>query len=436
MSGTPEATVAPIMICSARTNNDGTFHGVWAALSKVTLLAIVLRIAAATILEQSLESDSLAYFTMAKGLVEQGVFADIHGQHAFYSAGYPLLLVPFFFVFGSSLAVALGVNLLLTAVSIWLVFAIARSLSGRVDAGLLAALFYGVWFPSIWNATGVAKENLSTPLLLALALCAIHLARGNRPTVLGLAAGLIWGAALITGGSSLLLCTGIAVALLILWRTGGSFMPAFNAALCFCGSAMLMLAPWLYATNEMVGRPVLTTNSAFNLYLGNNPSATGRFVSISETPVGKDWEATRLRLGEIGNADRLQREALGWIAAHRSEATVLALRKLVYFWQPNVPDAVDFAASRAVASVRLIELFQYAAILVLGFWAFFGQQVAGRDKWIAGVMVASFWLIHAAAYIIMRYRDPVIPLLIVMGSIQVSTWARRYSVPGFRRHAA
>src|SRR3546814_11524341 len=95
-----------------------------------------------------------------------------------------------------------------------------------------------------------------------------------------------------------------------LWRARGCFAPAFSACLCFIVGATLMLAPWLYATNQIVGRPVLTTNAAFNLYLGNNPAATGKFVSIADTPLAKDWNATRLRLGEVGTADRLQAEAL------------------------------------------------------------------------------------------------------------------------------
>ena len=89
-------------------------------------------------------------------------------------------------------------------------------------------------------------------------------------------------AALVTGGSALLLCFGVAAALLMLWRARGSFAPAFSAGLCFIVGGAVMLAPWLYATNQMVGRPVLTTNAAFNLYLGNNPAATGGNASRSQ----------------------------------------------------------------------------------------------------------------------------------------------------------
>lgn len=420
-----------------RSPAPGLSDRTWATLlAAIIALAIALRSAGAWVLKQPLESDTLAYFTMAKGLAERGELLDIYGQHAFYSAGYPLLLAPFFMALGSTVAVALGVNMLLCAVSTWLIYRLALALSDNRGAGLLAAAAYALWFPGIWNATMLAKENLSTPLLLGLALCAIRIARDERPTATALVAGLLWGASLVTGGSTLLLCAGVAVALFLLWRARGSFTPALTGGLCFVAGAFLMLAPWLHATNQMVGRPVLTTNAAFNLYLGNNPGATGYFVSIVDTPLGKDWEATRLRLGEIGNADRLQTEAQNWIAANPGRAAELAALKLVYFWQPNIPDAGDFAASKGVASIRLFEVAQYGVILLFGLLAFGSRLIARDDKYIIATMIAGFWLIHAAAYIITRYRDPAMPLLIVMAAIPVAAWLQHFGERRSLRHAA
>lgn len=396
-------------------------------LMTIMLVAIGLRLAAAWALQHPLESDALAYFTMAEGLAERGELADHYGQHAFYSAGYPLLLAPFFTILGSSAGAAITVNLLLCGISLGLIYRLGFALSAQRSTGLLAAAAYALWLPGLWNATMLAKENLTTPLLLGIALCAIAIARDQRPMAAASVAGLLWGAALITGGSALLLCLGVAAALLLLWRARRRFAPAFAAGLCFVAAAAVLMAPWLYTTNQMVGRPVLTTNAAFNLYLGNNPAATGRFVSIADTPLGKDWNATRLRLGEVGNADRLQAEALDWIAANPGAAARLAALKLAYFWQPNLPDAGEMAASKAVAAIRLVEVGQYGLILLLGLFAFASRRIAPDAKWIFAAMIAGFWLIHAAAYIIVRYRDPVIPLLIVLAAVPVAAWIERFS---------
>ena len=39
-----------------------------------------------------------------------------------------------------------------------------------------------------------------------------------------------------------------------------------------------------------------------------------------------------------------------------------------------------------------------------------------RRRWVLGVAIAGFWGLHGAAYIIPRYRDPVMPLLIVLAA--------------------
>lgn len=409
-------------------------HGV--LLAAIVVLAVALKVAATSVLKQPLESDSLAYFTMARGLAEHGELLDMYGQHAFYSAGYPLLLAPFFLALGSSVPVALGVNMLLCAISIWLINRLTLALSDNRWAALLAALVYALWLPGIWNATMLAKENLSTPLLLGIALCAVRLARGDRPIGEALIAGLLWGASLVTGGSTLLLCAGVGVALLLLWRLRGSFTPALASGLCFVAGAALVVSPWLYTTDQMVGRPILTTNAAFNLYLGNNPAATGKFVSIADTPLGNDWGATRIRLGEARNADRLQGEALRWIGENPGRAVELAALKLAYFWQPNIPDADELATSKTVASIRVFDVAQYAVIVVLGLIAFRSRLIASEDKWIFATMIAGFWLIHAAAYIIVRYRDPVMPLLIVMAAVPAAAWLQQFAERRAVPHAA
>ena len=163
-------------------------------LTAIIALAIAVRIAAMQMLKLPLESDALSYFTMAQGLAERGELTDNFGQHVFYSAGYPLLLTPFFMVFGSKVGVALAVNLLLTAMSSVLVYRLAVALSGHFEAGLIAATGFALWLPGAWNAGMVAKENFSTPLLLALTLCAVQIARGTNAPRWALSAGLAWGA--------------------------------------------------------------------------------------------------------------------------------------------------------------------------------------------------------------------------------------------------
>ena len=410
------------------------------ALTFKTLLVMVLaiRIAAHFALSQPLQSDSLAYFTIAQHMAHGAWPADNFGQHAFYSIGYPALLAPFFALFGASTTVAFGVNLALAVASAGLLALVVRAFAPpprREAVQNLALLGYALWLPGVWNCTMLARENLSTPLILLLVWIALRLLRaGGAHSGWALGAGLASGAAVLTGTSALPLVGAPVLAILLAarWRLQQAAAPLLALTL---GGA-LALAPWLIATDTMMGRPMLSTNTGFNLYLGNNPDATGRFVSIASTPAGPEWQAMRARMGEAGATGELGQRAINWIAHNPASAFRLAMIKLALFWAPNVPDAEDFALSPAIAMVRVGEVAQYllfGALAVLGLGV---ASVAADRRLVMLTAITGFWLLHGVAYIIERYRDPVMPLLIVLAASAWVDLARSLSVRKEAPHAA
>jgi len=285
--------------------------------------------------------------------------------------------------------------------------------AGLSDLGRkLALLGYALWLPGIWNCTMLARENLSTPLLVAVVWLALRLLRS--PSSLGLAAatGAVWGAAMLAGTSALPLIAAPLLALVL----GGSVRRAVVPALAMGMGAALVLAPWAMATQAMLGRPTLSTNTGFNLYIGNNPVATGRFVSIAATPIGPQWHALRENLGEAGASAALGAMARDWMAHHPAEVARLAAVKLAAFWAPNLPDSNDFALSPAVTYVRLFEIVQYLLFLTLAGLCLLLPGIERPRQIVVMGAITGFWALHGVAYIIDRYRDPVMPLLIVMAS--------------------
>ena len=394
-------------------------HGLWLAIGT----AIAVRAIAIMVLGPELRSDGLGYFTMAKTLAETGVISDQFGQHTFFSPGYPLLLTPFFWACGAGTPVAHFVNLVLAAVSTALVWRLVLALGGSRLAALIGGLAFAIWFPAIWNATDLAKENLSTPLLLGFALCCIRIARGQSGWRVAALAGLAYGAGLLVGTSVVLTGAAFAVALAFALRHAPA--AALRQCVVFGGAALLVLTPWLAASNAMIGRPVITTNGPFNLYLGNNPAANGHFVSIRDTPVGPVWHQRIVVLGEAGTSDWLSGEVIAWVKANPGRAATLAAKKLAVFWAPNVPDRADLTISKFVAGLRAVDLVQWAVILTLAGVALFRRDFDRRLRWTLAALVAGFWLIHGATYIIPRYRDPIMPTLIALAALNASAWIER-----------
>jgi hypothetical protein len=383
---------------------------VWTAI----LLCVAIRALACVVMPAAVESDSLAYFTMAQTFSNGEVMRDHFGQVAFYSPGYPLFLGSIFLITGASATLALIINLGLAALSCWLVSRIANRLGGPVAAGL-AALAFAVWLPSILGATFIHKENLTTPLLLGLVLTLVTLRDARDPAGRAVLAGLLYGVGLLAGASSLLL---IVVAL---WAVFTLASKERQALLAFGGGVLICLVPWLAHTNATFGKPVLTTNSGFNMYLGNNPAATGHFVSITDTPAGPGWHDLLKEKGEAGAADTLGQEAREWIIANPATAAGLAVKKLGLFWAPNLPDAQELSADKVTAIARIIDVVQHLLIIGLGLWGLW-QLRARHDVRLIGLAIGGFWVVHALTYIIVRYRDPIMPLLIALAAVVIAQW--------------
>lgn len=406
-----------------------------AILLALVALAVFFRFLVWLVVEPEIVSDSLAYFMMADSMAQGFPPIDQHGQYAFYSIGYPLVLVPIFAVAGATPPSAIVVNLILAGATAWLVHGVARAIGLAAVWRLLAVAAYGVWLPGIWNSAHLARENLSTPLLLAVVWLAIAMLDGRRMWSKGLACGIAYGAAILAGGSALPLIAAPLVAAALAWFRYRASLAKTAAALMI--GAALCLAPWIYTTQQLVGQPTLNTNGGFNLYLGNNPAANGRFVSIADTPVGPSWEQMRVDLGEVGASKALGQMAREYAMAHPVETLGLTAKRLALFWAPNWPSAQDVTGSKAMLAIRSAEVLQYLLLIVLAFIGASSRRVRFEVALVVALAILGFWAIHGVTYNIPRYRDPVMPLLIVFAALGVrQTCVLLMSYRSEPRHAA
>jgi 4-amino-4-deoxy-L-arabinose transferase-like glycosyltransferase len=265
----------------------------WLAL--IIVAGVALRAAAIAGFQHSPESDELAYRSMALNLVRGNGIVDGMGNHAMYNVGYPLfVLAPVFFFLGENLLAARLVNLVLGVAAIALTYAVAREAgAGRVGR-LLAAAVWALYLPASVYGVYLFKENLMTPLMLGVVWCALRLLREPvSRTALG--CGALLGLLALTGNAALCLLAPVAVALA--WAPASARQRS-ALFVVMVAAAVAVAAPWMVRNQQVIGSPILNTNGGFNLYLGNNPAATGYFMSIADTPRGATWQALR-KTGEV-----------------------------------------------------------------------------------------------------------------------------------------
>lgn len=291
----------------------------WLWLVFIVSVGLALRVAAIAGFNHVPESDELAYMSMALNLVSGNGIVDGMGNRAMYNVGYPLfILAPAFFFFGEDLLAVRLFNMLLGGVSIVLCYSVAKEAGAGRLGRLTAAAIWAIYLPASVYGVYLLKENLMTPLMLGVIWCALRLTRQpSKGVVVG--CGALFGLLALTGNAALSLVAVVALALVL---APTLISQRATLAILMLAVALVICGPWIIRNKNVIGVPVLNTNGGFNLYLGNNPAATGMFVSISDTPRRSTWEALR-KTGEVQASETLKQEAISWAKANPTEFVTL-----------------------------------------------------------------------------------------------------------------
>jgi 4-amino-4-deoxy-L-arabinose transferase-like glycosyltransferase len=381
-------------------------------LLAIVAIGLALRFAAIATFSHAPESDELGYQSMAVNLLRGNGIVDGLGNRAMMNVGYPLfVLAPVFAFFGENLYAVRAVNAVLGGVAIALCYAIAKEAGAGKAGRLLAAGMWALYLPSSVYTVYLLKENLLTPLMLGTIWFALRLA-GKPSYLYALGCGSLFGLLALTGNAALVLAAPAAFALVL---GSGTLGRRWRLALLICVSSMLVAGPWVARNMHVLGAPVLNTNGGFNLYLGNNPAATGMFVSIATTPRGDSWEELR-KLGEVRASEILRDEAVGWIRGHPSEFVALALKKAVYFWTPPFHEGKG-QPSRGETTIRALWAVQYLVIAAGAIGSLLVKRLWSRHVILLWLAIASYTAVHMLFYVIFRYREPVMPLVCVLAAL-------------------
>jgi hypothetical protein len=388
----------------------------------IVILGCLIRLAAIVAYPHQPESDELAYIAMAENLVAGKGLLDVSLNAAMYNAGYPLfILAPIFLTFGKNFLVLKLVNILLGVVSILLCHAVAKEAGAGKRGRLLAALMWAVYLPAGLYTVYVAKENLLTPCMLGVMWCALRFRMQLKPGI-ALTCGFLLGLIGLVGNAGLVLVVPTLFSLLYRRRPSRA---CIRTLLLIALSSGVVISPWLARNQNVLGAAVLNTNGGFNLYLGNNPAATGNFVSIADTPRGSTWEELRTT-GEFRASDTLKQEAIAWIRSHPGSFASLALKKLGLFWTVPLHDGKG-KTSIAEHIIRLCWAFQYLLLAGLVVASLLRRNLINEHTAVIWLALAAYTGVHMLFYVILRYREPVMPLVCVLAALSAEKLFRAYT---------
>jgi 4-amino-4-deoxy-L-arabinose transferase-like glycosyltransferase len=396
----------------------------WVWMTLILCAGLTFRAAALFGFEHVPASDELAYISMALNLVSGYGIVDGMGNYAMFNVGYPIfILSPVFFFFGAELLAVRAFNMLLGGVVIILSYLVAREAGAGRLGRLTAATIWAVYLPASVFGVYLLKENLMTPLMLGVMWCALRLVRRPSMTVAA-GCGALFGLLALTGNAALSLTVVSALALVL---APTAIPQRVILAMVMLTVAVAVCVPWMMRNMQVIGAPVLNTNGGFNLYLGNNPAATGMFVSILDTPRGSTWTDLRER-GEVQASETLKQEALAWIRTNPFDFLTLSLKKAVYFWTPSFYEASG-DATFAEKVVRALSAIQFVLLVAAALSTLLLKGLRTKQLVILWLAIGCYTAVHMLFYVMFRYREPIMPVLGVTAALAIESLLSGMSLP-------
>lgn len=155
-------------------------------------------------------------------------------------------------------------------------------------------------------------------------------------------------------------------------------MYGFTAAVAI---GLVMVLPWTIRNYNTFGSFVLVSaNSGFNFYAGNNPQATGEFQSGPSNRESEAIDSARAEFWRTHTSD-VERDAYlldvgkEWIFTHPLDAAKLWAKKCYFHWWQR-----DYAGGAVAASAWMITGYKFVSffLLVFGFYGLFSLRSKSR----------------------------------------------------------
>lgn len=361
--------------------------------------------------------DEEAYVHVARSLHDGSGLKDEFGFRAAYMPGYPAFLAVFQSrprpLLWTRLAQALLAALIAPA-TMWLAYRLQVGPAGAVLAGLAAAVDpFLVFFSGL-----LLTEALFAVVLVAAWAAMAPMIQSERriSSVQPLLAGGLLLAGILFRPSAVILLPAVLIALPALRRADRD---SLKAALIIAAVVIAGLCPWAMRNQRLIGSWTwLTIRGGISLYDGVRPAATG----------ASDLAHTR-SMPEITGFSEVEWDAYfkqqAWTAIRDEPGRVagLALRKLARTWSP-VPNVEQYrrGLTAIVGAVWTIVL------LLLAAWGCI-RRPEPRVLFFVLLPVLAFTLLHMIYVGSVRYRVPVMPLLMVLASFAAggNRWRRAAS---------
>jgi len=377
--------------------------------------------------------DIARFIAQGKGYIGPGFFKYSIRPTSFLAPLYTYLFAFSLFIFGFSaksshlfMYILQAVSFSLTAVLVYLIA--KKYFSNR--AAVVFTILYFAYLPIYSTILTIWDTSFLILLFSAAAFLYFKFLDSDKILVLIILACVLGLGALLNPVSLVFI-----PAIILHYLIYGLSAKKIKTTLFLIAIPLLIIMPWAIR-NYLVHKALVPvrTGLGLNLYLGNNPNATGTaFLKVNGKVPDKfevgiihnfwsiviyRWQANKAT--EIQEDKDLTKEFVRYVQNNPLDFTRLFFKKIFYFWWKN-PFQKD-----------PLDSFQpgYAIILLLSMSYFFITRFKNPQVNFIYIILFFFTLLYALTgpYFNWKYRFPIEPFIIMFAAVGVVSWLDRFSV--------
>jgi 4-amino-4-deoxy-L-arabinose transferase-like glycosyltransferase len=363
--------------------------------------------------------DAATYDQIAHNLISEGKYVQYHGTGMWLSFRPPLLpfvLAGLYSIVGYSFTASRLLMIIIGSLLPLVVFALTRRVFGK-RAAIIAGVVSAVYPSFVLYSNTLHTEGLFVVLLYLLIMFLIRFADGMK-TVDICVAGVIAGLGCLCRPTLLAFVPVCILWLLITGKRG--LLQSLRAAVLLVVLAGAVIAPWTYRNYSVHGEFVpIASRGGVTLWLGNNRWATGN--------IANDYEKLREVMPDTGTLTETQssrffrQEAMKYIKTYPQRFVVLGVKRVFHLWRPEgfrFPGLVEKIPRMGRFAIGFLSYVPFFLLFLVGVVLLLKGLRLLRDPplLLFTFLVVTFTLVHAVFASMPRYRQPLEPAIILIGS--------------------
>ncbi len=395
---------------------------------------------ASTPLLHGLALDSKEYDSLSIEILK-GNFT--HQDFVYLNAFYPFFLASIYSVFGHSPLAAALVQAIVDALSCVLIYYVSLRVFSRTVA-LIAAFTYAFYGIAIFYTGILLGTTVVIFLTLLLVASLLFAKQKSRPTLFCIS-GVVFGL-LVLARSNLILFF-----LVILPWFFSAVKKEIGLAKTVRGFGLfslgfLLITSAISVRNYAIDKRLspFSVQGGINFYIGNNPKATGRFMSpegVSVTPVRQVKTSIRSAEQAVGSALTPSEASRYWLVQglrfirdNPVDAIILYAKKFGLFWRKEeIPLNINYYLSRNLAPLFQFPFVSFGIVAPL---AVLGIVLCARrrdDVLFITLIIMTSMVSVIVFFVAARYRMCAVPFLIMFSSFAIHGLVQMMRAKEFRR---